>query len=174
MKIWVNPYIGHLQVIHADNGPQFHSNELKTLLNMSGIKLETSGVESHNAMDICECYREYLRKIFWKVLAEHRNLDPEYVLPLTVRAMNVTAGRNGLSPFLFFFGVSPRIPPVTNNYPIQRERIWTLSVARSEMLKFMAKQRLATALRRHIPEITDHDLPIGSDVVLYKERLRNE
>ncbi len=54
VRIWVNPYKSHPQVIHADYGPQFRSNEWKTLLNMCGIKLETSGVESHNALGICE------------------------------------------------------------------------------------------------------------------------
>ena len=49
-----------------------------------------------------------------------------------------------------------------------------LSVARSEMEKFIPKQRLATTFRRYIPKMTDHDLPIGSDVLLYKERPRSE
>ncbi len=88
--------------------------------------------------------------------------------------MNVTAGRNGLSPCLFVFGVSPRIPTGTHNIPIQRERMMALSVVRSEMMKALAKQRLATALRRHVPKMTDHDVPIGSDVLLYKEITRNE
>ncbi len=88
--------------------------------------------------------------------------------------MNVTAGRNGLSPCLLVFGVSPRIPTGTHNLPIQRERMLALSVARSEIMKFVAKQRLSTALRRHFPKMTGHDVPIVSDVLFYKERLRNE
>ncbi len=54
VRIWVNPWIGHPQVIHADYGAQFRSNEWKTLLSMCRIKLEASGVESHDALGICE------------------------------------------------------------------------------------------------------------------------
>ena len=64
---------------------------------MQNIRLLTSGVESHNALGVCERYHEYLRQVYRRVLAEHRNLDPEYVLPLKISAMNATAGKNGLS-----------------------------------------------------------------------------
>ncbi len=88
--------------------------------------------------------------------------------------MNVIAGRNGLIPCLLVFEVSPSIPNRTHNLLIQRKRMIVLSVARSEMVKVMAKQRVLTALRRQFPKMTDHDVPIGSDVFLYKERPRNE
>ncbi len=75
-RIWVDSYEGHPQVIHADYGPKFRSNEWKTLLNMCGIKLETLPVDSHDALGICERYDNYFRKIYRKVCAERRNLDP--------------------------------------------------------------------------------------------------
>ncbi len=141
---------------------------------MWGRKLETSGVESHSSLSICERYHEYLRQIHRKFRPEHGNLDPQYVLPSTVRAMNVTAGRNGLSPCVLVFEVSPRIPTGTHNLPIQRELMMSPNVARSEMVKVMAKKLLTTALRRRVPKMTDHEVLIVSDVLLYKERPRNE
>ena len=61
VRIWVNPYVGHPKVIHADFGPQFRSVEWKTYLQMNNIKRHTSSVESHNASGVGERYHEYLR-----------------------------------------------------------------------------------------------------------------
>ena len=80
MAIWSNPYVGHLDMIHADFGPQFNSDEWKTLLKMNDIRRITSGVESHNALGVCERYHEYLRQVYRKVRAEDRNLSQAMAL----------------------------------------------------------------------------------------------
>ncbi len=83
-------------------------------------------------------------------------MDHEYVLSLSVRAMNVTAVRNGLSQCLIVFEVPSGIPTGTRSLPIQRERMMELSVTRSEMMKDIAKQRLENAKRRHVSRMNDH------------------
>ena len=49
-----------------------------------------------------------------------------------------------------------------------------MQIARSEMLKVIARQRIATALRMNVPAVAYHDMAIISDLLLYKERPRNE
>ena len=49
-----------------------------------------------------------------------------------------------------------------------------MQTARSKMLKVIARQRLATALKMNVPAAADRDITIGSDFFLYKERPRNE
>ena len=41
-------------------------------------------------------------------------------------------------------------------------------------MKLSARQRLATALQFNVPTAADRDIPIGSEVLLFKERTRNE
>lgn len=170
VRIWANVYVGHPNVIHADYGPQFRSDNWKALLKMCNIEVKTSGVESHNALGVGERYHEYLRQVYRKVRASHKNLSIEFALSAAVRAMNCTAGKNGLSPCLLVFGISPRIPGGTNEQPEQRKRMLALKIARSEMLKVIARQRLATAIQKNVPKVANHDISIGSDVLLYKER----
>ena len=88
--------------------------------------------------------------------------------------MNATARKNGLSPCLLVFGISPKMPMNGKEYPEQRRRMKVMKTARSNMLKVIARQRLATALKMSVPAAADRDTTIGSDVLLYKERLRNE
>ncbi len=49
-----------------------------------------------------------------------------------------------------------------------------LNVARSEIAKVIARQRLATVLRKYIAKTADYDLLIVSDVLLYVKRPRND
>ena len=66
------------------------------------------------------------------------------------------------------------MPTSSEEYPEQRKRMKALQTARSEMVKVIARQRLASALRLNVPAATDRDIAIGSDALLYKERPRNE
>lgn len=45
-----------------------------------------------------------------------------------------------------------------------------MQIARKEIGKVIARQRLATALRSNVPEAANHDIEIRSDVLLYEER----
>lgn len=42
------------------------------------------------------------------------------------------------------------------------------------MMKVIARQRLSKSIRHNVPRAADQEVMIGSDVLLYKERLRNE
>ena len=98
----------------------------------------------------------------------------DLALSESVRVMNVTAGTNGLSPCLLVFGETPRIPLQGKYLPERRQRMTALSIARSEMAKVIARQRLSTAIRHNVPKAADQEVTVCSDVLLYKERPRNE
>ena len=105
---------------------------------------------------------------------EQKGLELEHILSLAVSDMNSNTGTRGLSPCLLVFGISPKLPTEGKDYPEQRKRFKALQFARSTMLKVTDRQRLAKALRLNAPMATDHEISIGSDVLLYKERPRNE
>ena len=169
MRSWVIPYIGYSQKIHTDQGPQFMSDRWDSLLRDAGIEKDESGIESHNAIGSGERYHAFLRKIYKKVRAELINVSKDYALSLAVKAMNETAGPNGLSPILLVFGVHPRMPLPTTDLPEQRERMKALKLARSEMVKAIARSRLATAKRSNVPAASDSLIKSGMEVLVYRE-----
>ena len=110
MRAWVTSFIGYSDEIRADQGPQFRAKEFKTVGGMAWIKITLSGVEIHNSLGVGERYHDYLRKTDMKVRNEFPTVAAEFSLKLAVKAMNDTAGQNGLLPTLLVFGVMPRIP----------------------------------------------------------------
>ena len=107
-------YIGYPDIISADQGPQFRSKYWRTAAKMSEIELKLSVVESHNAINVGETYYEFLRRIFNKAKAGNPERCDEDFLVLLTKALNDTAGPNGLVPTLLVFGVLPRIPFVSS------------------------------------------------------------
>ena len=125
-KIWANLYVGHPKTTHVDFGPLFRSEVWKEYLRMSNIELRTSGVESHSTFWIGARYHEYLRQIYRGVKTEHRNLNLEYVLSLATHAMKATARKDGLSPCLLVFGISPTLPITNGDFLEQIKRMKVL------------------------------------------------
>ena len=170
MRIWTNKYIGFSDVMSADQGPQFRSIAWKNFFNMAGMKLELSGVESHNALGVGERYHSFLRQIYRKVRAQHPEIPTEYALSLAVKAMNDSAGPKGLVPTLLVFGVMPRIPIVPMALPVQVQRMKAMLKARDEMTTIIAGSQMKKALRSNAPGAAMADIPIGSEVLVYKEK----
>lgn len=63
LDIWVTTYIGYPDVLAVDQGTQFVSEEFTALCVANGIQVNSSGIESHNAMGGGESYHSYLRQI---------------------------------------------------------------------------------------------------------------
>ena len=68
------------------------------------------------------------------------------------------------------FVITTAIPKLNEEYPEQRKKMIAIQTARSEMMKVISRQCLATALQLNVPTAADRDIPIGSEVLLYKER----
>ena len=96
------------------------SDRWDSLLRDAGIEKDESGIESHNAIGSRERYHAFLRQIYKKVRAELPNISKDYALSLAVKAINETAGPNGLSRILLVFGVHPRMHLPTTNLPEKR------------------------------------------------------
>lgn len=101
---WSLRYVDHPKHIHADQGPQFRSRLFKNLCHIAGIDLTLSGVESHSALGEGECYHSFLRLTYRKVKEEFPDIEREHAVQLAVKAMNDTAGVNGISPTMIVFG----------------------------------------------------------------------
>lgn len=110
MRIWVSVCIGFLDVIATDQGAQFQSLRWRTLLVMAGIKHKSSGVQSHNALGVCERYHSFLSHIHRNVRQAKPNITPQNALMLAIKAINDSAGPQRLVPTILIFGDMPRIP----------------------------------------------------------------
>ena len=85
-------------------------------------------------------------------------MELENFLSLAVHAMNYTAGNNGLSPYLLVFRIFTSMPTSSEEYSQRRKRMKALQTARSEMVKAIARQRLAHLLGFNVPTATDRNI----------------
>ena len=113
-----------------------------------------SGVQSHKALGVAEKYHSFLRNIYRKVRQEHSNLSTSFALSLSVKAMNDTGGYNGLVPTLLVFGALPRnlVTPIDLLAKVKRMR--AMKLARKELSKAVAKERVSMALPMNVPSAT--------------------
>lgn len=88
-----------------------------------------------------------------------------------MKAVNDTAGPNGLVPTLLVFGVFPRSLITTLDLPKQKERMAAMQAARDEMSRIISQRRISTAPRSNVPAGTSSNVCIGSKVLVYREPL---
>ena len=174
MRIWVSVYIGFPETIATDQGTQFQSERWKSLLLMAGIKHQSSGVQSQNALGVGERYHSCLRQIYRKVRQAKPTIAPQNALTLAIKAMNDTAGPHGLVLTLLIFGVMPKIPVVPTQLPEQISRMAALHSAQKEMFASIAKERLNTAIRTNVPSAAIKDIEVGAEVLVYREKPENK
>ena len=174
MRIRVCTYIGFPDVMATDQGPQFKSDRWSNLLNLAGITHHPSGFQSHNAFGVGERYHSFLRGIYRKARQQHPQLENEHILALSVMAMNDTAGYHVLVPTLLVFGAMPRLLVTPMDLPAQVDRMKAMVLARKEMTRIIAKERIPRALRTNVPSAAHTDIPIGSRVLIFREKPENK
>jgi hypothetical protein len=146
----------------------FTSPRRKELSDMAGIRLQLSGIESHNSIGIDERYNAPLRYICTKIRMDYPELDSNLVLRLSIKAMNDTMGPEGLVPSLLVFGVLQRVPATRTSLPNQKDRMEAFSAARSEMETIASQLRLAEGTHRIVPPAASLELKIGQPVLVYR------
>lgn len=122
--------IGYPLNIKSDQGPQFVSNMWTGHLKNTGINSTVNGVERLNEISVGEMYHAYLRKTFNEISGDFSGLPLEDVQDLSIKAMNDTAGQNGLLRTILVFGVLSRIPIMPGDLPDQVYRMKLMNAAR--------------------------------------------
>lgn len=116
-----------------------------------------------------ERYHSFLRRIFIKVKTVTSNLSAKQALPLSIKAINDTAGPNGLIPTHLVFGVMPQIPIKSHNLPHQVAKVKAMKEARDEAVILVARTRLETETTSNVFAAANIDVKIGADVLVFKE-----
>ena len=140
---------------------------------MAGIKHKSSGVQSYNSLGVSERYHSFLRQIYRKVRDAKPSISPQNALMLAVKAMNDSAGPQGLVPTVLILGVMPRIPVVPSELPDQISRMTAMHSVRKEMAAVIAREHLNTATRANVPVAAMKDIMVGADVLVYREKPEN-
>jgi hypothetical protein len=87
---------------------------------------------------------------------------------MAVKAVNNTAGPNGLVPTLLVFGAFPQITELDAPAPSIVQRATAIQKAMDEVVKLRAKMQVNNALNTQNSPDTEHlhDLPLNSDVLV--------
>ena len=90
---------------------------------------------------------------------------------MAVKAVNDTAGPDGLVPTLLVYGAYPRISKLDPPAPSVTDRAAAIRKAMAEIVKLRAKQTVNNALHYHNrPDTTSvHNLPLNSEVIIWRE-----
>ena len=90
---------------------------------------------------------------------------------MAVKAVNDTAGPDGLVPTLLVFGAYPRMSELDPPAPSITQRAAAIRKAMEEVLKVRAERQINNALnQRNGPSVDAiHNLPLNSDVLVGRE-----
>jgi hypothetical protein len=101
---WIDTYLGPPDLITSDAGKNFVSKEFKEYANTVGIRTKAVPVEAHNSIGMVERYHGPLRRVYQIIVVELPGIDRDAALQMAFKALNDTAGPDGLVPTLLVFG----------------------------------------------------------------------
>lgn len=87
---------------------------------------------------------------------EHSELNVELVLSMSVKAMNDTAGPEGLDPTLLDFGALPKAPELFKSITSQMERFRAIETAKAKFNKAVNKSRMSRAINKAPPPASNY------------------
>jgi len=131
-------------------------------------------IEAHHSIGKVERYHSLLRRAYDIIWKEPRaeKLSKEIVLQMDVKAINDTAGPNGLVPTLLVYGAYPRLTYTDRPAKTITDRSRAVRTAMAELRKIQAQRKLAEAQHtRNGPNVSETiRLPIDSDVKVWREK----
>lgn len=173
-RCWLDTYLGPPDVVTIDAGTNFASAEFKAEARLMGMTCHQIPIEAHWSIGKLERYHRPLRRAYEIMKAECEDASPEALLQGAVKAVNDTAGPNGLVPTLLVFGAMPRIGMNASPTPSQVQRADAVNKAMAELRKLIAKRKVNDALNaRNGPSIEGllpRSLKLGSEVLVFREK----
>jgi hypothetical protein len=131
------------------------------------IEIEKIPVKAHHSIDKVERYHGPIRRAFEIITADLGNdVTPDNALQMAIKAVNDTAGPNGLVPTLLMFGTYPRLSPSSPPSPSITARAAAVRKAMAEVRKLKAERQMAEALTtRNGPSVAKiAQLPLQNEI----------
>jgi hypothetical protein len=172
---WIDTYVGPPDTLVSDAGTNFTSAEFKANARIMAIEVEEVPVEAHNSIGKLERYHAPLRRAFHVIAGDLRGqgVSNESILQMAVKAVNDTAGPDGLVPTLLVFGTYPRLSDASPPSPSIAARAVAIRKAMAEVREVKAKQQISDALgMRNGPNTLETlDLPLQAEVKVWRENV---
>jgi hypothetical protein len=167
---WIDVYLGPPDVIAHDAGKQLASTEFRQNARAMAIEVKEVPVEAHNSIGKVERYHAPLRRAY-EIISEEVDATPEAILQMAVKAVNDTAGPNGLVPTLLVFGAYPRMTEDSAPSPTIAQRAEAVRKAMKEVRRLQARRQLNDGLSmRNGPDTGPTlRLPLQSEVIVWRE-----
>jgi Reverse transcriptase (RNA-dependent DNA polymerase) len=180
LAIWVYAYLGPPRELLVDQGTEVTSEFFRQSCDEMVIHLIFAPVESHSSLGLVERMHGPIRNIYKKLMLERpsnpdqRRVKPkELLLAAATKALNDTAGVQGLVPTLLVFGALPHVildmKRSDESVATQLDRLRLMSVTRDATEKYTAMARLAEAQKHTVPS-GDHTLTPGDQVLIFREK----
>ena len=146
----------------------------KQLAGSMAISTDPVPVEAHNSIGRVERYHLPLQRAYTIIAEELKGINgvnKEMILQMAVKAVNDTAGPNGLVPTLLVFGAYPRMAKLDPPAPSIAVRSKAIEKAMAEVSKLRIDRQITDALRQRNGPQTDriHELRINSRVWVWRE-----
>lgn len=169
--MWIDTYLGPPDFIVTDAGKNFTSKEFTQLATTITATVKTVPGEAHWSIGLVERYHAIIRRVYEIIREELPSLTTDATLQMAVKAVNDTAGPDGLIPTLLVFGAYPRLTEYDPPAPSVAQRAAALKKATTEVRRLFAQRQTADALNtRNGPSSTAVlNLPINSDVLVWRE-----
>jgi hypothetical protein len=165
---WIDTYLGPPDLVTHNAGKNFISKEFKEYARTMGISTKGVPVEAHNSIGMVERYHGPLRRAYQIITVEIPDIDKDMALQMAFKAINDTAGPDGLVPTLLVFGAYPRMVESDAPSPSVTQRAAAVKKAMAAVQKLRAERQVADALNMRNGPKTDavHDLPPNSPVLV--------
>ena len=151
-----------------DIGKNFASREFNQYAATMGTRLKIVPVKAYYSIGIVERYYAPIRRVYSIITSEIRDLEPDMALQIAFKAINNTAGPDGLVPTLLVYGAYPQITEHNAPSPTVTQRVAVVKKAIAALEKLRAQRQVADALcQRNGPVIDDiWTLMLNSDVLV--------
>lgn len=170
---WVDTYLGPPDHLVHDAGTNFASSEFRNEAKFMGITCRQVPTEAHWSIGKVERYHGPLRRAFEILTAEIGTIcSKEAILQMAFKAVNDTAGPDGLIPTLLVFGAFPRINLDSPPTPSTLKRAEAVAKAMRTLRKHRAERQVRDALAaRNGPDTSDVlSAPLQSEMLVWREK----
>jgi hypothetical protein len=172
--LWIDTYQGPPDILTHDADTNFASAEFRAEAKIMGVTCKQVPTEAHWSIGKTERYHAPLRRA-WDILSGYSELASTMsdgaILQMAVKAVNDTAGPDGLVPTLLVFGAYPRMTMESPPSPSMVKRSKAIQKATKALRKIAAERQVADALNtRNGPATEDVlALPLQSEVLVWRE-----
>jgi hypothetical protein len=171
-RCWIYVYQGPPDFVTHDPGTNFASEEFRNNAKVVGISCKEMPIEAHWAVGKIERAHRPLERSYDILQKEIGHCtDDETILQMAIKALNDTAGVNGIVPTLLVFGAYPRINQDSPPSPDITRRAEAVRKAMKMLREIRAEIDVNRALNtRNGPATHDTlNLPLRSEVMVWRE-----